>query len=77
MRDRTSKRRAGTCVASRWRPSEAALNNLKGPGLSGHKALTEDYPMEKRKLLQKLLSGSNNIRFSEASACAKSFGFQL
>ncbi len=32
--------------------------------------------MKKRKLLQKLLSGSKNIRFSEASACAKSFGFQ-
>lgn len=33
--------------------------------------------MKKRKLLQKLLSGSKNIRFTEASACAKSFGFQL
>ena len=33
--------------------------------------------MKRRKLLQKLLSGSHNIRFSEATACAKSFGFQL
>ena len=33
--------------------------------------------MKKRKLLQKLLAGSENIRFSEASACAESFGFQL
>ncbi len=33
--------------------------------------------MKKRKLLQKLLSGSKNIRFAEASACAEAFGFQL
>jgi len=33
--------------------------------------------MKKRKLLQKLLSGSKNIRFSEASSCAEAFGFQL
>lgn len=33
--------------------------------------------MKKRRLLQKLLSGSKNIRFSEAVACAKAFGFQL
>lgn len=33
--------------------------------------------MKKIKLLQKLLSGSKNIRFSEAVACANAFGFQL
>jgi hypothetical protein len=33
--------------------------------------------MKKRKLLQKLLSGSKNIRFFEVSACAKAFGFRL
>ena len=33
--------------------------------------------MKKRKLLQKLLSGTKNIRFSEAMACAEAFGFQL
>lgn len=33
--------------------------------------------MKKRKLLQKLLSGSKNIRFCEALACAESFGFRL
>lgn len=33
--------------------------------------------MKKRKLLQKLLSGSKNIRFSEASSCAVAFGFRL
>ena len=33
--------------------------------------------MKKRKLLQKLLAGSKNIRFSEATAIAKAFGFQL
>jgi predicted RNA binding protein YcfA (HicA-like mRNA interferase family) len=33
--------------------------------------------MKSRKLLQKLLSGSKNIRFSEAVACAESFGFRL
>lgn len=33
--------------------------------------------MKKRKLLQKLLSGSKNIRFSEATACAEAFGFRL
>jgi len=33
--------------------------------------------MKKRKLLQKLLSGSKNIRFSEAVLGAEMFGFQL
>ena len=33
--------------------------------------------MKKSKLLQKLLSGSRNIRFSEAVACAEMFGFRL
>ena len=33
--------------------------------------------MRKRKLLQKLLSGSKNIRFSEAVNCAEMFGFRL
>lgn len=33
--------------------------------------------MSKRKLLQKLLSGSRNIRFSEAVACVEAFGFRL
>jgi predicted RNA binding protein YcfA (HicA-like mRNA interferase family) len=33
--------------------------------------------MKKQKLLKKLLSGSKNIRFSEAVACAEAFGFQL
>jgi predicted RNA binding protein YcfA (HicA-like mRNA interferase family) len=33
--------------------------------------------MSKRKLLQKLLSGSKNVRFSEAMACAEAFGFRL
>ncbi len=33
--------------------------------------------MKKRKLLQKLLSGSKNIRFSEAISCAEAFGFRL
>ena len=33
--------------------------------------------MKKRKLLQKLLSGTKNIRFSEAMSCAEAFGFQL
>ena len=33
--------------------------------------------MKRRKLLQKLLSGSKNIRFSEATTCAESFGFRL
>lgn len=33
--------------------------------------------MKKRKLLQKLISGSKNVRFSEAVACAESFGFRL
>lgn len=33
--------------------------------------------MKKRKLLQKLLSGSKNVRFSEAVTCAKAFGFHL
>ena len=33
--------------------------------------------MKKRKLLQKLLSGSKNIRFSEVVLCAESYGFNL
>jgi len=33
--------------------------------------------MKKRKLPRKLLSGSKNIRFSEAVICAKAFGFHL
>ena len=33
--------------------------------------------MKKRKLLQKLLSGSKNIRFSDAVACVEAFGFVL
>ncbi len=28
-------------------------------------------------MLEKLLSGSKNIRFSEAVSCAKAFGFEL
>jgi predicted RNA binding protein YcfA (HicA-like mRNA interferase family) len=31
----------------------------------------------RRRLLQKLLSGSTNIRFAEAVACAEAFGFRL
>ena len=33
--------------------------------------------MKKRKLLQRLLSGSKNIRFPEAVAGAEMFGFRL
>jgi predicted RNA binding protein YcfA (HicA-like mRNA interferase family) len=33
--------------------------------------------MKKAKLLKKLLSGSKNISFSEAAACAEAFGFRL
>jgi len=33
--------------------------------------------MKKKKLLQKLLSRTKNIRFSEAMACAEAFGFRL
>jgi predicted RNA binding protein YcfA (HicA-like mRNA interferase family) len=33
--------------------------------------------MKKRKLLQKLLSGSKNAQFSELTACAEAFGFRL
>ena len=33
--------------------------------------------MNKRKLLEKLLSGSRNIRFNEAKAIAEAFGFRL
>ena len=33
--------------------------------------------MKKQKLLQKLLSGTKNIRFSEAVALAEAFGFKL
>lgn len=32
---------------------------------------------KKRKLVQKLLSGSRNIRFSEVQAVVEAFGFQL
>ena len=31
----------------------------------------------RRRLLQKLLSGSKNIHFTEAVACAEAFGFRL
>ncbi len=33
--------------------------------------------VRKRRLLQRLLSGSKNIRFEELVACAEAFGFQL
>ena len=33
--------------------------------------------MKKQKLVQKLLSGTQNKRFSEVVACAKTFGFKL
>ena len=33
--------------------------------------------MKRRKLLLKLLSGSRNVRFSEAVAIAEDFGFRL
>ena len=33
--------------------------------------------MKKQKLLQKLLSGTKNVRFSEVTALAEAFGFQL
>ncbi len=33
--------------------------------------------MNKRKLLQKLIAGSKNIRFNEATTIAKAFGFRL
>ncbi len=33
--------------------------------------------MKKQKLLQKLLSGTKNIRFSDAVALAEAFGFML
>ncbi|MDA0747297.1 MAG: type II toxin-antitoxin system HicA family toxin [bacterium] len=33
--------------------------------------------MSKRQLLKKLLSGSKNIRFSEAVTCVEAFGFRL
>jgi predicted RNA binding protein YcfA (HicA-like mRNA interferase family) len=33
--------------------------------------------MKQQKLLQKQLSGTRNIRFSEAVVCAEAFGFQL
>jgi predicted RNA binding protein YcfA (HicA-like mRNA interferase family) len=33
--------------------------------------------MKRRKLLQKLLAGSKNIRFSEVSSLAEAFGFKL
>ena len=33
--------------------------------------------MKRKKLLQKLLSSTKNVRFSEAVACAEAFGFRL
>ncbi len=33
--------------------------------------------MKKAKLLQKRLSHSKNIKFSDATACAEAFGFRL
>lgn len=33
--------------------------------------------MKKRNLLEKILAGSKNIRFAEATALAKAFGFRL
>ena len=33
--------------------------------------------MKKRKLFKKILTGSKNIRFSDARACAENFGFRL
>jgi len=33
--------------------------------------------MKKKKLLQKLLSSTKNVHFSEAVACAEAFGFRL
>jgi len=33
--------------------------------------------MKKLKALHKLLFGSKNIRFTEATACVKEFGFRL
>ena len=33
--------------------------------------------MRKQKLLQKLLSGTKNVRFAEAVAVAEAFGFRL
>ena len=33
--------------------------------------------MKRRNLLQRLLSGSRNVRFSDATACIEAFGFSL
>jgi len=33
--------------------------------------------MDKRKLLKKLMSGSKNVRFAEATAVAEAYGFKL
>jgi len=33
--------------------------------------------MNKRKLLKKILAGSNNIRFSDAAVLTEAFGFKL
>ena len=33
--------------------------------------------MDKRKLLKKLIAGSKNVRFSEATTIAEAFGFRL
>ena len=34
-------------------------------------------PVNRRRLLNKLLSGSKNIHFAEATACVEAFGFRL
>ncbi|MCJ7622810.1 MAG: type II toxin-antitoxin system HicA family toxin [Anaerolineaceae bacterium] len=39
--------------------------------------LSYNQSMNKRKLLQKILSDSKNIRFSEIQTCVESFGFHL
>jgi hypothetical protein len=44
---------------------------------SGGTISEESSPMNKGKLLKKLLSGSKNVRFSELVACAEAFGFSL
>jgi hypothetical protein len=41
------------------------------------KKVTKGQRMKKRKLLQKLISGSKNIRFTEACACDEAFSFRL
>ena len=39
--------------------------------------MLEGIGMKKRKLLEKILAGSKNIRFAEAIALAEAFGFRL